>query len=506
MFSLIITQPYIFAVTAPVSDSTDQVRAAYEELLEKSSSQSDGAIQFESLIVWENGEATISYWVAAGDSLSSIAKSFWTSVEAIMDANGISDANLVRPGQKLVIAYDEWVIVNIKETMDIEQFSNKYDIDKEEFLSMNYFEDTNTTLEQGWQVFVPLNQVEAEKKGLIDKEAFVELDLPVPDPVLEEQLVITDPLPTRADDTTLTEENNIPQVQDNNVYEQTVITAEETQQHLNNLELAKLEAQQAAEEAKKQAEIQAAKAKEAQRQAEIAKTRKAQEAAAAAQRAAAAAQQAAEQQAQRALDAAKAQAVAQEAQPIQCSSNQCAHKWRCWTPPTNAQCAPNDNNNAWVCKAWFTEYGNNCISSDSAITQAPTKSPTVLAQWYFNPHKVDSSVYGWGPGHCTAMAAHLWKVNHGIRIRDYWTGNAKDWIVNAKNAWFRVDSTPAAGSLMVSGYGYWGWWPYGHVMYVESVDYANGLVTVVDMNYKWRYIATKRTEAINKARGFIHPK
>lgn len=44
-----------------------------------------------------------SYVVASGDTLSVIAERFGVSVDAISEANGITDPNSIRPGQELII-------------------------------------------------------------------------------------------------------------------------------------------------------------------------------------------------------------------------------------------------------------------------------------------------------------------------------------------------------------------------------------------------------------------
>lgn len=43
------------------------------------------------------------YVVQPGDTLSAIAKQFGVSVDAISEANGITDVNSIRPGQELII-------------------------------------------------------------------------------------------------------------------------------------------------------------------------------------------------------------------------------------------------------------------------------------------------------------------------------------------------------------------------------------------------------------------
>lgn len=497
-----ITQPHRFAIDTEQHNS-DIVRAEYEELLNQANTQSDASIQFETLIVGENWEATITYLVAAWDSLWSIAKSFWTTTQEIVDNNNIENPNALRPWQKLVITYSDWVFVNVTKAMSIAEFSDYYELDKSEFLSMNYFEDETLTLEEWRQVVVPLNQIEAEKKWLVEKEAFVKLDLP--DTKVPVEPIIDEPTPVEQliavadawDETTPTPvEEHIQQI---------VISAEETEAHLQSLKEQEEQARIAAEEAKIAAEEARIAAEQARIQAEKEKTEAAQRAAAEAKRKAEAAKAAAEQEAIRAEQRKQEARAAAEAAPVTCGANQCTHKNKCWNRPDNWYCAETDPKNAWLCNEGFIEYRGACVKESEVPVQTPRVPTWTTAQWYFNPHKVDPNVYWRWPWHCTAMAAYMWSQNYGIRIRDYWTGDARKWLDGARNAWFVVNMTPEVWALMVT----WNWygrrWSYGHVMYVESVDWANWVVTVVDMNYKWTYIATRRTQAISDARWFIHP-
>lgn len=498
IFAYIIMQPHRFYVDIQ-QENGDLVRAEYEELLNQASDPTDASIQFETLIVWENWEATITYLVAAWDSLWSIAKNFWTTTKAIIDANNIENANKLKPWQKLIITYNDGVFVNIKTPISIKDFSDRYELDKEEFLSMNYFDDEELTLEEWRQVVVPLNQLEAEKRGLIEKKEFVMLDLPEKEKIIEPILVEKNP--TITDDT----DNNINEDLNEESYQQIVISVEETESHLENLKKEEEEALRRVEEAKIKAEEARIRAEEARIQAEKNRSAAAQKAAEEARIQAEQTRIAVEKEAQKAKEQKEKALAAQKALPVNCWDNQCAYKWKCWVIPENGYCAETDNNNAWLCNEWFVEYNGSCVDKNNVPAKTPLVPTSTSAQWYFNPHKVDPNVLGWGPWHCTAMAAYMWSQNFGIRIRDYWTWNAKDWLDWARNAWFVVNMTPAVWALMVSWNWYWSRWAYWHVMYVESVDLANGVVTVVDMNYKWTYIATRRTEAISAARWFIHP-
>jgi surface antigen len=76
-------------------------------------------------------------------------------------------------------------------------------------------------------------------------------------------------------------------------------------------------------------------------------------------------------------------------------------------------------------------------------------------------------------GNCTRYVAQYKNVN--------WSGNAKDWLRNARSKWHETGSTPGVWSIVVfHGRGYNP--TYGHVWIVIDVT-ANDII-VKDMNYR----------------------
>ncbi|MFO7300055.1 MAG: LysM peptidoglycan-binding domain-containing protein [Actinomycetes bacterium] len=57
----------------------------------------------------KGGGAQVTYVVKSGDRLADIAKAHKTTVEAIVSLNGITNPNLIRVGQKLIISGSAWV-------------------------------------------------------------------------------------------------------------------------------------------------------------------------------------------------------------------------------------------------------------------------------------------------------------------------------------------------------------------------------------------------------------
>ena len=83
---------------------------------------------------------------------------------------------------------------------------------------------------------------------------------------------------------------------------------------------------------------------------------------------------------------------------------------------------------------------------------------------------------------CTSYAG--WKAYEatGGTLAISWWGNAKSWAQSARNAGFRVDHNPSAGSIGQSGNP--GDYGTGHVFWVESVN-ADGSVNITEYNNWW---------------------
>lgn len=559
-FGCIIIQPDRFPVSRTAESLSPATRASYQSILDQKSYQ-NGDIYLETFHVWEDNEqAVITYVVERGDSLSTIAKQFGTTVDAITEANGLSVGVALRVWQPIEIAFEEGTVVTIAEAMTIRQFADTYDLDYEEFVSINFFEEGADLLEKDTQVFVQLNEKEALKIGLLHQEDFVMMDFELPSEpeVLQPeasdamiQLVnnivdgqITDDQETDEDDRQWEEnidEGDLDTVwtidaweeywieyeqevigsdgdrfnpETSKTYEQVIINAEETQAYLEALKIKKQEEI----EAKKRAEEEREKAEEAERKAEEARQQQQteerilqqEEAARQAKLAAEQAEAEVEKIRQSALQAERKAAISAQqavgiqqdyvAAPMLCGEDECVHDNGCFDKPGFAECAPRDPDNAWVCRAGYREAWWTCVKN----LPAPASNGKVLKQWYFNPHKADKRVYGRWPGQCTAWVAYLWAQNYGIDLRRdlgmKWNA-AQRWR-NAKAVGLTTSVTPVVGSI---------WWTsrshgyYGHVVYVDEVYLDEGLMLVTDMNYRGAYQFTQRIESIDRMDGFILP-
>jgi surface antigen len=137
------------------------------------------------------------------------------------------------------------------------------------------------------------------------------------------------------------------------------------------------------------------------------------------------------------------------------------------------------------------------IVSDDDEGDAPVSKGNIISKWTYTK-KVKN---GFAVGYCTWYAAILrpdifkyTDESKTVQERPF-GGNANQWCTAAKNAGFRVGSTPAVGALIVysklrsSA---------GHVGKVIGMP-GEGTLTVEDMNYRGKFVVTKRNEDANNS-------
>lgn len=143
-------------------------------------------------------------------------------------------------------------------------------------------------------------------------------------------------------------------------------------------------------------------------------------------------------------------------------------------------------------------------NQDSKLSDgANTRSGRVIgddypAAWRNNPNTVDS--WGYYTGNCTSFVANrLHNVNHFEVPRAM--GNGAQWGAVARSLGYRVDNTPAVGSVAYYTDGV-----YGHVVWVAEI--VGGNIVVEEYNWirngKMDYTYHPQTQSISKPTGFIH--
>jgi surface antigen/LysM repeat protein len=470
-YAVVLPQQFSFDYT---TRGSDVVLATYEDILHQAQQQ-DGAISFEKLLVGGDEQTQISYIVQPGDNLSEIAKSFGTTVAAIMQINKISNAHTVRPGQRLTIAYEENVLYEVKEPSTLSEFAQKYNLSVDDLLTLNYLDNPDEQIEPGQQLFLAMSRRDAEKEGLIEKEKFEMLDLPEEEIVPEEEIPLEEIVEVPQQEQPAEEQPAEP-----SEVQQIVITAEQTQQHLEDIKQGKkVEAP-----ANEQPKPEAAKKQDTPKTAPEATKPAAPEA--------------------KSLDQFKQDTTT-------CGANQCAFDNKCYSKPAHAVCA-NDNKQAWTCEKGYTDTGKACVANEEKPQKKATAKKAddgILNQWYFNPRKAGFPGFGWGAGHCTEYAAYYWWKTYGINLRDHISGNAGAWYSAAQKAGLSTGKSPQVGAIVVMKYGASGWSGYGHVGIVTEVNTASGQIKIQDANYVGRFIVSEHWVDIDSSsdpiHGYIYP-
>ena len=118
--------------------------------------------------VGTNNEWIITYIVQPGDTLSKIASAFWTTVAHIKKINWISKP--LQVNQKLIITSEEnWLIYTIPEKTNILVFANKYSLNIEDLMTLNYIQDESEILQEGQEVFLPITLEKAYDVWLMER-------------------------------------------------------------------------------------------------------------------------------------------------------------------------------------------------------------------------------------------------------------------------------------------------------------------------------------------------
>ncbi len=109
-----------------------------------------------SVEMWENNVWVINYIVQPWDTLSKIASTFGTTVSHIKKTNNITWP--IRPNQKLTITDElDGIIYTIDGNQNILVFANKYWLNIEDLMTLNYIQDETEILQDGQEIFVPIN-------------------------------------------------------------------------------------------------------------------------------------------------------------------------------------------------------------------------------------------------------------------------------------------------------------------------------------------------------------
>ena len=103
--------------------------------------------------------AVVQYIVQEWDTLESIATEFWTTVSNLKKINGISS---IKVWQKIVVTDEEdWILYKVREKQNIKVFANKYGLNLQDLMTMNYITDDSEILYEWQEIFINLSEEKA---------------------------------------------------------------------------------------------------------------------------------------------------------------------------------------------------------------------------------------------------------------------------------------------------------------------------------------------------------
>ncbi|MBU1136816.1 LysM peptidoglycan-binding domain-containing protein [Patescibacteria group bacterium] len=136
------------------------------------------------------------------------------------------------------------------------------------------------------------------------------------------------------------------------------------------------------------------------------------------------------------------------------------------------------------------QIGEKIVVPDGRMPAPVYSAPNPVAQNY-------TTGPGTGKSHVFPYGQCTWYVAQKRYVP--WSGNAKNWLANARAYGFQTGSTPQVRAIIVTNESW-----YGHVAYVESVN--GGWITFSEMNHLGWGIKSVRTISVNdwRIRGYIY--
>ncbi len=148
-----------------VQQRTSGVSAEYLEIREETS---NWYVSLGNIIVWDFG-SNFTYVVQSWDSLYDIAQRFWTTVANLKRVNDL-EQDIISEGDELTISQEEWILYELEEDIELQDFVVEYDLDIESIKSINYIYDEDRKLLEWDEIFIPITEEEAKNRWLVEDE------------------------------------------------------------------------------------------------------------------------------------------------------------------------------------------------------------------------------------------------------------------------------------------------------------------------------------------------
>jgi murein DD-endopeptidase MepM/ murein hydrolase activator NlpD len=100
------------------------------------------------------GTQVSTYTVQEGDTLSFIASDFGVSVDTIIWANNLKNADSIKPGMELKIPPVSGVVHKVKKGDTLDSLAKKYGVEAEEIISFNFLPKSGS-IQEGQELIIP---------------------------------------------------------------------------------------------------------------------------------------------------------------------------------------------------------------------------------------------------------------------------------------------------------------------------------------------------------------
>ena len=94
------------------------------------------------------------YTIGEGENLTTISRKIGVNLDTLVSVNKITNANKLKPGQKIIIPNRNGLLYTIKQNENIEEVANKYDIQLNRILAFNKIDEISD-IEIGDDIFLP---------------------------------------------------------------------------------------------------------------------------------------------------------------------------------------------------------------------------------------------------------------------------------------------------------------------------------------------------------------
>lgn len=132
------------AVFPQTTTENNYINGFYETLADDDTLEGDGTIGIE----------YDEYEIKAGDNLTSLSLKIGATMDTIVSVNKISNANRLRPGDKLVIPNRNGLLYTLNKNETLEDVSEKYDVSVQRIISFNRIENPDAVA-TGDNLFLP---------------------------------------------------------------------------------------------------------------------------------------------------------------------------------------------------------------------------------------------------------------------------------------------------------------------------------------------------------------